>query len=692
MSLLVQIAGEDNLRQAFRHIAANNGRPGVDNISIDDFAAQLETNLRPIATALLAGSYTPQPALAIELAEKKRTVSILTVADRVVTQACHQILVSVIEPYLHDASYAYRPRRSAIQASQQLQQLLASDQFPTVLRCDIYQFFDHVNHSIAAHFLEWTLPEPDPGTIALIYRLLQQPQLLHGQLQDSTIGLCQGSPLSPLLANLYLTPLDRYLERSGYRHLRFSDDLVILLPQADQAQPLRHQIDDFLRDYLDLQLHPDKVVLAHFREGFDFLGFHFSPSGRRPSQNSQERLRARLALIEEEQQRNQALIQWENYYGKGSADLTAPPALPAAKNRPAYPIITLMLRLFRGNPRCFARAYNNGRHCGYIPVARPMDEADIMAHLLGRETIGLYLLDQDQIYCSCLDLDIETRIMDTCYHNHPGEFAAYENRVLQQARRFEQSLRQLGLAPLLEQSGYKGYHLWLFFAGPVPARQVICLWKILLRHIGAAPRGIKREIFPREERAHGRKLGSLIKLPLGLHPQNQARSIFIDDVGEPIANPLQLLAKIPKATADIIHDIANGRKQPLVVTAAIERLLNGCNAVRYLVIKAKQQRYLGHFERSILLYTLGQLGEDGEKILHRTIGFCYNYDRRYTQRQIEKKHPAPMGCRRIQEIMGEELEKVECRCRFSLPDCGYASPLLHVDSNATHNLAQAIKR
>ena len=519
--------------------------------------------------------------------------------------------------------------------------------------------------------------------------MARQPRMVNGQLHDPKLGLCQGSPLSPLLSNLYLTPLDRYLEKSGRLHFRFSDDLAVLLKDSREAGATCEEIGSFLKAHLRLRLNPKKVFLNSFDGGFEFLGFHFSPKGRFPGKEAEKKISDRVALSPDEGERQKAVQRWEAYYGKGSYEnLQQGAPRDSGGNGDSFPIVSAMMQCFRGNPSCFAKAYKTAERYGYVPVEKPIQKEDLIAHLLGKETLGIYPLQDDRVACTCLDLDIEKNIMDTAYHNDAGQFSVYADRVLQEARRVEKTLLSLGFDPLLEESGYKGYHVWVLLEDFAPAGLVIRLWQKILQ-ASPAPKGILREVFPRESRTNGKR-GSLIKLPLSIHPLSGKRSMFLDGTGEMISNPQALLLSIRKAPIALLERATEEEKP--VPASEIDQLIARCNVVRAMCDKARDTHHLGHFERVVLLYTLGQMGKEGEERLHRTVRFCHNYNFHFTQRQIEKKHPSPMGCRRIQEIMGDSLSDIECRCVFDVPPKGYASPILHVYPQATKNLARPISR
>ncbi len=724
MLYLPKIACIENLHSSFKHVAANRSGPGSDGVTIEQFSNQLEQHLAQISYEIMHKTYQFQPALGIELTRENRTVFVLNIRDRVTNQAIAQILSNPLEKYLHPANYSYRAGRSAVEASILLQKELSQKQFPYVLKCDIHHYFDSVDHEILHSLLKRSLGEESADTIRLVLHAIKNKCLIEGGLRETIKGICQGSPLSPLLSNLYLAPFDRYLEKRGFRHIRFSDDIIILLQDSAQGKLLRQEIENFLQAHLKLKLHPNKGGIFAFQDGFNFLGFHFSPSGRFPGKEAAERLQARLQNAKNQAEKLEAVQRWEAYYGKGTAsaallqnpskepqceeatplenekpegtnmqdmeiqDLRHLEAGPSLESPPRWPkIVSIFLDLFRGNPNAFAHAYQSENRYGYAPVHRPISPSDIITHLLGKETLGVYPLHHDQAAFSCLDLDLDRATLEEYAKTKPGQLSVYQDTLLQHTRAIQKILQELGIEPLLEESGYKGYHLWVFAQNFIPAILLSEFWKKILTYTGPAPAKMQREIFPRETISDGR-LGSLIKLPLGIHPHSGRRSMFLDKAGAIITNPQNLLQNAFKASESILQAIVTGKKAPASLPSTdIEKMIHGCNVVKYLHDQAIQEHILGHFARCILLYTIGQLGEDGEKYLHYLLKHCKNYNYNITQKYIATKHASPMGCRRIQEIMGESLNEIECCCTFpNLPSGGYASPMLHVYPNATKNL------
>lgn len=188
MDYLAKIASIENLTMAFRHIASNRGGPGVDGVKIEDFQKNQDQNIAQISHSLLHGTYQFQPALGIEMHEKKRLVFVLTISDRMVSQAISQVLANPLEKYFHICCYSYRPGRSAVHAAEFLQKQLKTNQFPYILRCDIYKYFDHIDSKILFSFLDWALEGQKDHTFRLISRLINQKRVYYGQVQEGESG------------------------------------------------------------------------------------------------------------------------------------------------------------------------------------------------------------------------------------------------------------------------------------------------------------------------------------------------------------------------------------------------------------------------------------------------------------------------------------------------------------------------
>lgn len=265
-----------DLQNGWKKVSANKGMAGSDGVTISSFKRNLDQNLSQLATRWKTRTYRPSPYRTFTLQKpdgKERKLAIPTVQDRVIHTAITQKLLNTLEPEFENISYGYRPNRSYTHAIRHIEQL--RDQgYSTVIDADIQGYFDHICHKKLTEILEQYLPQESSDVI--INTLLSQ-QMAGGELcfgVDTGFGIPQGSPLSPILANLYLDGFDEALLDRGEQIIRYADDFVILLSSDDKAQTCLNFITDFLAQ-LKLTLNCDKTRVVSFQDGFTFLGCTF---------------------------------------------------------------------------------------------------------------------------------------------------------------------------------------------------------------------------------------------------------------------------------------------------------------------------------------------------------------------------------------------------------------------------------
>lgn len=211
----------ENLNAAWRRVRANGGAAGVDGMSIADFPAYMQLHRERIVAALQAGRYEPSPVRRTFIPKKdggQRPLGIPTVLDRLIQQALAQVLGGVFEATFSEHSYAYRPGRSAHDAVRSIRKCIA-DGLGEAVDCDLKGFFDHVDHDRLMALVGAQVR--DDRILSLIGRYLRAGVVLPDGKREPTLrGVPQGGPLSPLLANIALTPLDRELEQRGLRFAR----------------------------------------------------------------------------------------------------------------------------------------------------------------------------------------------------------------------------------------------------------------------------------------------------------------------------------------------------------------------------------------------------------------------------------------------------------------------------------------
>jgi group II intron reverse transcriptase/maturase len=339
--------------EAWESVRANQGAPGVDGVSIEDFERDLSGNLYRVWNRLSSGSYMPPAVLAVQIPKKHalgvRTLGVPTVADRVAQTAVRRYLEPGVEPLFHPDSYGYRPGRSALDAVEACRDRCWRSRW--VIDLDIQSFFDSIDHelmleAVAAHTKErWVL--------LYVERWLKAPV----QQEDGTVvardrGTPQGSAISPVLANIFLHHVfDAWMARvfPAIPFERYADDVVVHCKSEYQARLVLGEIKARMVN-CHLELNDDKTRIVYCEnweqegsyehERFDFLGFTFRRRAARRkngelfvgflpaiSDEAAKKIRRtikrwrlhlwnRAPLTEIAREYNKIVHGWVNYYGR----------------------------------------------------------------------------------------------------------------------------------------------------------------------------------------------------------------------------------------------------------------------------------------------------------------------------------------------------------------------------------------
>lgn len=312
-----QILSASNLQRAWRAVRANGGAAGVDRKSIDDTRQHLKQHWPEIAAKLRAGSYRPAAVRAVRIAKPGggyRMLGIPTVQDRVIQQAILQTLTEVFDGTMSEHSYGFRPGRSAHQAVQAARGYVA-DGKTWVVDIDLKSFFDQVDHDKLMHAVGGKVR--DKTLLRLIANYLRAPIAeADGTRQVRQRGTPQGGPVSPLLANIYLDPLDRELERRGVAFVRYADDIAIFVSSQRAALRVLESVTEWLKDRLKLEVNRDKSGIGRSHDG-QLLGFRIHDQGDVSiAPRAIERMKARVRDLWDARQsltRSALCQQWQAY-------------------------------------------------------------------------------------------------------------------------------------------------------------------------------------------------------------------------------------------------------------------------------------------------------------------------------------------------------------------------------------------
>jgi RNA-directed DNA polymerase len=274
--------------EAWKKVRANDGAPGVDRVSITMFESRERDLLYKLWNRMSAGSYMPSPVRAVEIPKDHgagvRVLGVPTTADRVAQTAVAMLLEERLEPIFHPDSYGYRPGRSAHDALAVTRRRCWAKDW--VLDLDIRSFFDSVPHDLLLRAVSHHTRER--WVLLYIERWLKAPmRMADGTLVARERGTPQGSPISPLLANVFMTyAFDRWMAREnpGSPFERYADDSVVHCDTEGQAHRLWVEIAKRFKA-LGLELHPEKTKVVFCKDAnrrgeaehtsFDFLGYTF---------------------------------------------------------------------------------------------------------------------------------------------------------------------------------------------------------------------------------------------------------------------------------------------------------------------------------------------------------------------------------------------------------------------------------
>jgi group II intron reverse transcriptase/maturase len=287
------------MRQAFQAVKRNRGAAGVDKVSVNMFAANLEENLAALMRDLKTGQFRPLPLRRVHISKgpgskKLRPLGIPVVRDRVAQEVVRRLLAPVFEPQFHECSFGFIKGRNCHQAIERLLELHRQG-YQVVLDADIQGFFDNLSHSVIMAAVAAEVA--DGNILRLVEAFLTAGVMENGVYKPTTIGTPQGGVVSPLLANIVLNHLDWRLHEAGFRFARYADDFVVVCQDRRQAQEALELVRRVLETELGLSLSPEKTEITTYGKGYEFLGFFLSSRSRRMRDKSVQKFKAKVREI-----------------------------------------------------------------------------------------------------------------------------------------------------------------------------------------------------------------------------------------------------------------------------------------------------------------------------------------------------------------------------------------------------------
>ncbi|MBN2373960.1 group II intron reverse transcriptase domain-containing protein [bacterium] len=260
--LMDEIASLRNLEVAFKQEYKNTPAQNRDNKDIAVFKNEYDRKIRILAQELQKGLYKTSSVKYFRLYPKKRKIALITFKDRIVQRAVFNVIRPGLEKILSDSCYAFRLNGSVQEAQKRALQLINT--YPVGIKADIKDFFDSIPHKRLIFVLKQYIP--CKRTIKLLQILIKQG--------DKRKGILQGSCLSPLLSNIYLTHFDKQISKKQH-YFRYCDDLLLLTNSKHKAKNILNYMKSVLKKDYGLTINNEKTYVFDIYQGFSFLGVFF---------------------------------------------------------------------------------------------------------------------------------------------------------------------------------------------------------------------------------------------------------------------------------------------------------------------------------------------------------------------------------------------------------------------------------
>ena len=328
MELLEKILDKENFNEAYKHVKANKGAPGVDGVTVDEAYENITQNKEKWLHQIRKRTYKPQPVRRVQIPKengKMRNLGIPTVFDRIIQQSIVQVLSPIFEEQFSKTSYGFRPGRCCENAIVKALEYL-NEGYEWIVDIDLERFFDTVDQDRLINIIMRIIKDGD--VVSLIRKYLSAGVMDKGVTKATEKGTPQGGNLSPLLSNIMLNELDKELEKRELRFVRYADDCIILVKSEKAANRVLQSITKFIEKKLGLKVNAEKSKVTRPTQT-KYLGFSFwkDKKGKwkpKPHLKSYQKIKRKLkqltcrrksiSLDERIKQINYTVRGWVNYF------------------------------------------------------------------------------------------------------------------------------------------------------------------------------------------------------------------------------------------------------------------------------------------------------------------------------------------------------------------------------------------
>lgn len=256
-SLFEQLCSSQVLLDAWKSVKSKNAAGGIDGISFSLFDKDIGSHITSLLEELRRGRWSPSPYLRVDIPKKdheKRQLGLLTIKDKIVQQAIASLLQPRFERLFVNNSYGYRLGKGPVKAIRRAASLCGCKRNTWVLRLDIDNFFDTIDHTILFSRLQHVVP--DPEVLRLIQLCVQMGTVTtKNHWQQTAAGVPQGAVISPLLSNFYLHPFDQFILSKSDAYVRYADDFMLCCSSQEIADQWLTQISSFRQSAQPIQPH-----------------------------------------------------------------------------------------------------------------------------------------------------------------------------------------------------------------------------------------------------------------------------------------------------------------------------------------------------------------------------------------------------------------------------------------------------